>query len=266
MRRSASRGGRGRRASGRRRASRGRRRWGCASQQRSQRVFLAAIEDLSRFVFVVPIDVDAALGRAIGLGGATGLDLRRRCGLVVRSARLGRRWWRRSRRGQRRRRRRERNRCHQRGRPHTERGRRRRRRRRTRRRGRRRRTSSARNGRRRRGTTDRGTGCGQTEQSLLPRHRRRRRHSRAGRGRDAGDTREWPGLLGGEPVEDIQVRTGLIAHRSLLSTVIHRPSLASTKMLEPKIAAQNCVRLILSRPPGMRCGRNCYEFRPHRIT
>jgi hypothetical protein len=78
----------------------------------------------------------------------------------------------------------------------------------------------------------------------LPRHRRRRRHTRAGRGRDAGDTRKWPGLLVGKTVEDIQVRTGLIAHRSLLSTVIHRSSFASSEMLEPKIAAQNCVRLV----------------------
>lgn len=183
----------------RRRARRGRR---GAAQQRPTRVLLPAIEDGGRLVFVVPIDVDAAPRQ--GPGGVD-VDWRR---LFVRTQGRGRRRGRAADPGARQRRRRRRRRKRRDG------GRRRGRRRAQRRR---RRWNAARDARRRR----RHVRGRHAEQRFLSCGRRggergRTRHPGAWRRRNAG-RRAGARLLGGEPVEDVQVRTGLVAHRSMLS-------------------------------------------------
>jgi hypothetical protein len=210
-------------------------------EERSRRIFDALVEDHGRFVFVVPVDVDARLALALQRRDGRFFFVFRR-GLFARWRRRGRP-----------------RRCAQRrsnrrgGRHHGRRGGRRCRRSHRRRRWGRRSPAHHRWGRRRRGGWEptrsrcfrrrrrgwhagagrgrprrlarhgRGRRCArpgscpwddwrrQAKKSLLARggRRRRRRCSPARSGRGA----TGPRLLRREPIENVQIRTGLVAHR-----------------------------------------------------
>lgn len=219
-------------------------------QQRPRGVLDALVEDLGRFVLVVPVDVDAGLAAGAGRLGRSrrGLQLRNRRRLVVVPASRPQRRWRRGRRGCRRWQRR-------RTRTGGQAGRRRWRRKAARLRldGRRRRCrwdAAAR--RRRRGRLARrrrrgrpGAAAwyrrGQAKQRLLTGGRRiRRGDGTPGRGQGRRRRSAGSRLLCRQSVENVEIRTRLVAHRCC--------SLCSFSLTL-------LWRLVLETPAG--CGSRC---------